>query len=260
MSRAHYYLSELAFSLNGKTSASGRVLVVDEEEDAWESLAETLPNCRFTLEACPEKARQLFLSSPFDLVIQSHSKQINCLEWIHLFKSMRPSVSVIVTTDCGGEELAVQAFRRGAIDYFRKPFAANELGMSIRAILEIQKKFRDSGKQLPARGLQKALRYMESHFNLPMSLDRAASEAGMSVSCFERNLKNQTGMTFTSYLNRIRVASAKELLQTKHAPMLQVALACGFTNQSHFNRVFRKLAGVTPGEYRKSASCDFLKS
>jgi AraC-like DNA-binding protein len=34
--------------------------------------------------------------------------------------------------------------------------------------------------------------------------------------------------------------------------MLQVALACGFGNQSHFNRVFRKIAGVTPGEYRKS--------
>jgi AraC-like DNA-binding protein len=34
--------------------------------------------------------------------------------------------------------------------------------------------------------------------------------------------------------------------------MLQIALACGFSNQSHFNRVFKKLTGVTPGTYRKS--------
>jgi AraC family transcriptional regulator len=42
--------------------------------------------------------------------------------------------------------------------------------------------------------------------------------------------------------------------------MLQVALACGFSNQSHFNRVFRKIAGVTPGEYRKAVSADSGKS
>jgi AraC-like DNA-binding protein len=256
MSRPLYLLSELVSSLKAmprESAPSGRILIVDEERDAYcQSLAGNLPNCHLTMEACPEASRKLFLSSPFDLLILSHSEQINCLEWLPIFKSMRPSVSVIVTTACGCEDLAVQAFRHGAIDYFRKPFAANELEMSIRAVLRIRGKFRDSGKPLPAGGLQRALRYMESNFQVPMTLDDAASEAGMSISCFERYLKNQTGMTFTAYLNSMRIARAKELLQANHAPMLQIALACGFSNQSNFNRVFRKLAGVTPGKYRKS--------
>ncbi len=41
---------------------------------------------------------------------------------------------------------------------------------------------------------------MESNFHEPMTLDRAAGEAGMSVSCFERSLKNKSGMTFINYL------------------------------------------------------------
>lgn len=258
MSRTHYPLNELGsrlMALSREAASSGRILIVDEEGDACrQALAFSFPNCHFTLEDCPETARQLFLSSPFDLVILSHTQRCSCLEWLPLFKSLRPSVSVIVTTDCGCEDLAVQAFRLGAIDYFSKPFEPDELETSIRAVLEIRKKFTDSGKPLPVGGLQRALRYMESNFHEPMTLDRAAGEAGMSVSCFERSLKNRTGMTFTTCLNSLRIARAKELLLADHTSMLQIALACGFSSQSHFNRVFRKVAGVTPGEYRKSVS------
>lgn len=256
MSRTHYPLNELGsrlVTLSRETASSGRILIIDEEGDACrQALAETLPNCHLTLEACPDTARQLFLSSPFDLVILSHAERSSCLEWLPLFKSLRPSVSVIVTTDYGCEDLAVQAFRLGAIDYFSKPFDFDDLELSIRAVLEIRKKISDSGKPLPVGGLQRALRYMESNFHEPMTLARAAGEAGMSVSCFERYLKSQTGMTFTAYLNSMRIARAKELLQADHAPMLQIALVCGFSSQSLFNRVFKRIAGVTPGEYRKS--------
>jgi len=264
MGRFHYHLSELGSrlkTLSREAASPGRILIVDGEGDACrQALADTLPKCHFTLEASPERARQLFLSSHFDLLLLSHSEGRSCLEWLPIFKSLRPSVPVIVTTDCGCEELAVQVFRLGAIDYFSKPFETGELETSIRAVLEIRKKFTDSGKPLPVGGLQRALRYMESNFHEPMTLDRAAGEAGMSVSCFVRYLKNQTGMTFTACLNSMRIARAKELLQANHSPMLQIALACGFSSQSHFNRVFRKLAGVTPGEYRKSVSVDSTKS
>ena len=256
MNRTHYPLSELGSrvkTLPQERSSPGRILIIDEENgDYWQPLAETLPNCRFTLEACPETAERLFLSAPFDLVILVHSERISCLDWLPLFKSLRPSVSVIVITACGCEELAVQAFRHGAIDYFGKPLDLPALELSIRAVLEFRRKRNDNEMPQPAGGLLKALRYIEANFHTPISLGRAACEAGMSISCFERHLKQLTGKTFVAHLNGLRVARARELLQANRSPMLQVALACGFGNQSHFNRVFRKIAGVTPGEYRKS--------
>ena len=254
MKRNHYLLRELGGHLRGVPQGAaypGQILILDEEGEHYRKiLAANLPECRFTLEGNPDAARRHFLFSPTDLVILNHSTRICCLDLLQTFKAERPSVSVIVVTGCGSEKLAVQAFRHGAIDYFKKPFLPEELALSIRAVLEIRKKFLNSGKPLPVSGLQRALRYMESNFQAPMSLDDAAREAGMSVSCFERYLKNQTGLTFTGYLNSLRIARAKELIQASHAPMLQVALACGFGNQSHFNRVFRKITGTTPGAYR----------
>lgn len=75
----------------------------------------------------------------------------------------------------------------------------------------------------------------------------------MSLTCFERYLKNQTGLTFVAYLNSLRIAKARDLLQHSGLSMLQIALTCGFGNQAHFNRVFRKMTGLTPGAYRKQA-------
>lgn len=260
MGRIHYRLNELGSSLKTlprETPLPGRILIVDEAGDIYrQAFAGSLPHCQFIHQDSPDKARQTLLSSPFDLVILSHTQRSSCIEWLPLFKSLRPSVSVIVTTTCGCEELAVQAFRLGAIDYFSRPFEVDELVLSIRAVLEIRRRFAASGTPLPAGGLQRALRHMETNFHEPMTLDRAAGEAGMSISCFERYLKSQTGMTFTTYLNCLRITRAKELLLTDHTPMLQIALACGFSNQSHFNRVFKRIAGMAPGEYRKSHKGD----
>jgi len=254
MSRSHYLLRDLGCQADWhpQEMPPGRVLIVDDDAGGYsEALAENLPACRFTLEACPEAARRYFLSAPLDLVLLCHSDRICCLDWLPFCKSQRPSISVIVVTERGSEELAVQSFRHGAIDYFRKPFDLDELQTSIRAVLEIRRRGREGGTpQLPT-GLQRALRYLEASFNAPVRLDDVAREAGMSVSCFARYLKKQTGMSFTAYLNSMRVAKARELLRTSSDSMLQIALACGFGNQSHFNRVFRKITGTTPGTDRK---------
>jgi len=120
MGRFHYHLSELGSrlkTLSREAASPGRILIVDGEGDACrQALADTLPKCHFTLEASPERARQLFLSSHFDLLLLSHSEGRSCLEWLPIFKSLRPSVPVIVTTDCGCEELAAP-WRRHCWDF-----------------------------------------------------------------------------------------------------------------------------------------------
>lgn len=239
----------------------GRILIVDEEGEQYgKPLTAILPACRVIIEANPEAAKWHFLSSPTDLVILNHSSGISCLELLPVFKSLRPSIPVIVVTSCGSEELAVQVFRRGAIDYFRKPFEINAFELTVRAALEFQRKRKEKKAPQPLSGIQRALRYIDAKFNDPLSLDQVAREASMSVSCFERHLKKQTGMTFTGFVNALRVAKAKEMLKKEDCSMLHIALTCGFGTQSNFNRVFSKLAGVAPGGYRKTALSDSRKS
>ena len=64
--------------------------------------------------------------------------------------------------------------------------------------------------------------------------------------------KEKLGMNFTEFINRQRVMRACELLRSDSRPILDIAYACGFSNQSSFNRVFREQMHMTPREYRSS--------
>jgi YesN/AraC family two-component response regulator len=259
MERTHCLIQELGTQLRKLSRAAfpGRILIVDEEGEHYRKpLATFLPECRFTVVACQTTAKRYFLSSPIDLVILDHSPQFSCLELLPAFKLFRPSIPVVVVTGCGSEELAVQAFRHGAIDYFRKPFDVRDLESTVRAMLEFRRQRREKEPPQPVSGLQRALRFIERNFRSQLKLEQAANEAGMSISCFERHLKQRTGMSFTAYVNGLRIARARELLGMTSSSMLQIALTCGFGNQSHFNRVFKRITGLTPGEYRKTAPVD----
>ena len=79
-----------------------------------------------------------------------------------------------------------------------------------------------------------------------------AKEAGMSVSCFERTFKKEMGITFVSYVNRLRIARAIKFLRDGRLPISDIAYACGFSNQFHFTRMFKKVMNTCPRHYRKS--------
>ena len=60
-----------------------------------------------------------------------------------------------------------------------------------------------------------------------------------------------TGLTYSQYVIRARVDLAKHLLQTSKAPISEIALMCGLSDQPHLNRLFRRLVGVPPSTWRR---------
>jgi AraC-like DNA-binding protein len=83
------------------------------------------------------------------------------------------------------------------------------------------------------------------------SLKEAAAHIDTSVPTFTRLFRRMTGTTFIVYLNQWRIDRACTLLQETDSPVLDVSLTVGFNNLSHFNRQFRRIAGMTPREYRR---------
>jgi AraC-like DNA-binding protein len=83
------------------------------------------------------------------------------------------------------------------------------------------------------------------------SLKEAAAHISMSVPTFTRLFRRMTGTTFIAYLNQWRIDRACTLLLETGSPVLDISLTVGFNNLSHFNRQFRRIAGMTPREYRK---------
>lgn len=83
-----------------------------------------------------------------------------------------------------------------------------------------------------------------------LSLIRLAAECGLSSGHFSRAFRRSTGLSPHQWLLRRRVELARELLARADLTLAEIAVACGFADQSHFTRVFRQQVGTTPGNWR----------
>lgn len=96
----------------------------------------------------------------------------------------------------------------------------------------------------------KVLEYITDNLREQMTLQELASVANMSQSHFVRQFHEITGRTPHGYVREKRVDLAKRLLRESSMTTAEIALICGFSSQSHMTVVFKKWAGVTPGQFR----------
>ena len=80
------------------------------------------------------------------------------------------------------------------------------------------------------------------------SFSRAVEYMNMSEAYFSRFFKRVSGMTFSMYLNHIRVNKALDLLRDRNMTMTEIAMHCGFDTIRNFNRVFKQITGYAPRE------------
>ena len=105
-------------------------------------------------------------------------------------------------------------------------------------------------RQSSVRRLAPLLEHIEKRYGEPIRLHDAAKLCAMSGCCFMQLFKEVTGQSFVAYLNHFRVTRAKDLLTSTDWPIADISLETGFCNQSYFGVIFRRVAGMTPLEYR----------
>ena len=97
-----------------------------------------------------------------------------------------------------------------------------------------------------------AINYMQEHCTEQITREDIAKIAFLSPQYFSTLLKKESGLTFTSLLNQMRVEKAEYLLVHSDQPLSIIALEAGFQDQSYFTKVFKKFRHVTPLTYRKN--------
>ena len=102
------------------------------------------------------------------------------------------------------------------------------------------------------------IRYLESHYAEDFSLDALAEAIDYNKSYLCVAFKKDTRMTIWDCLNTIRIRRAAELIVYSDHSIPQVAAQCGFASVSHFNRVFLKYVGTTPGQCRRATPGDIM--
>jgi AraC family transcriptional regulator len=101
--------------------------------------------------------------------------------------------------------------------------------------------------------LRRVKAYIEDHIGQRISLDELARQAGVSRFHFARQFRLSTGESPMGYLRRVRIERSKSILQERETTIAEVAARLGFSDQSHFTRIFGRLVGVSPGSF---ARCD----
>jgi len=105
---------------------------------------------------------------------------------------------------------------------------------------------------LPPGAMRRVREHVEAHLSESMDLAELAAIAGLSVYHFARAFKQSAGVTPHHYLVRRRIERAQDMLARSELPLSGIALATGFSDQSHLARHFRQMLGMTPGQFRWS--------
>ena len=98
--------------------------------------------------------------------------------------------------------------------------------------------------------ITRAKKFIEQHQTEAISLGQVAKAVNISTFYFCKMFKKVTGINFTDYVSRVRIENAKNLLLNPNLRVSEIAYEVGFQSLTHFNRVFKKVIGQSPTQYR----------
>lgn len=143
--------------------------------------------------------------------------------------------------------------------YLIKKFTNNEIAIQASKYFEIDIDRDNQGVYTVFEGsryhndpaIHKVQDYIEHHYNENLSLENLAEISNLGFRTFQRRFKEATQYTAISYMQKIRVESAKRLLERESLPINDVMIEVGYSDPETFRRVFKRETGVAPMQYRK---------
>ncbi|HHX51535.1 MAG TPA: response regulator [Clostridia bacterium] len=100
---------------------------------------------------------------------------------------------------------------------------------------------------------KKVISFLGANYASDLSLKEVAKRFYFSPSYLSKMLKKETGLTYTEYLNHLRITQARMLLKNSDLIISKIAVMVGYNDVCHFNRTFKKMMGVNPSQYRRLA-------
>ncbi len=126
-----------------------------------------------------------------------------------------------------------------------------DMGIWLKDILQHCAFFLEHKKEKGAQDIvNTVIKYMQQHFNQDIRLSAIADQVYLSQWYLSRRFREETGQTFMGYLTGLRIEKAKEMLHNPDFRISDIAAEVNLGNDSNFIKTFKKIEGVTPGQYR----------
>lgn len=247
-----------------------QVIIAEDEKRIREGLVCALPWAELGFEvagsasngtAALELARRL---KPRLLITDIRMPKMDGLELLRAVRQEIPKIKVLILSGYDEFAYAREALKYGASDFLVKPIGDEELIAALERVRAVIREEDSAGlpPQLKAvadadagshRLVRRVESFVEQHYRRDLSIKEVADYAGLSPNYFSHLFKKASGLSFTDYLNSVRVAKACRLLEETSLKIYEIAEEVGFTDYKYFSTVFRKITGDPPTKYRPEA-------
>ncbi len=135
------------------------------------------------------------------------------------------------------------------VEHTNKPFISSEKGMLLSTLSTLGKLVNNVGN-ISNDKINEAITFITMHYNTDINIKELANSCNLSQSRFMYLFKEQTGMAPHAYQQTLRIKNSMTLLTSTKLKIVEVGRQCGYEDSLYFSRVFKKLVGVSPKEYR----------
>lgn len=172
----------------------------------------------------------------------------NGIDLIRICRQNRMDAQFIIVSGYDQFSFAQEAMNNGALYYLLKPISDSEARLALKRVVSVLETHADA----PIDGtdsFQQALAYIQLHYSEQISLEEIAQRFGFNKTYFSELFAKKTGMGFAYYKNALRVQAAKKLMLSS-MNVGEAGLQTGFSNVHYFSRVFKRITGESPNEWR----------
>ena len=148
-----------------------------------------------------------------------------------------------------------QALRLGAKEYLLKPVRSSDILQMLNRVADelfgTQESIEEKQMEEKNRLVELAKEYIEEHYYENLMLTDVAQKVGVSAGYLSTLFQKQLSKGFVDYLNEIRIEHACTYLQQNFLKTYEIAYKVGFNDEKYFSKVFKRIKGQPPSEYRK---------
>lgn len=250
-----------------------KILIVDDERFEREQLCQIL-EARFphtvqtrTAENGRQAVETAALWTPGIVLMDIEMPGLNGIEAAKRILKQLPACRILFVTAYSLFNYAYEAVKMGASDYILKPVVPDDVARAVqrcidqaeteeelKALAPVAEELADGASYDKTTLLMANVKkYLQHNYMLSgLSLDSISDILSINASYFSMLFKKSFGVNFVDYLTDLRINAAKELLVDPFLTAAEIASMVGYESPNYFTRVFKKTAGMTPTEYRRT--------
>ena len=236
-----------------------RVLLVDDEIMIREGFKQLFDweshDCEVVGEAADgmEALAQIDALKPDIAIMDINIPIMNGLKVIQLSRIKHPDTAFVIVSGYDDFSYCREALRLQITDYILKPVNYEEFGTCIDnlKIALFQRRPLKNEEQHEERTIHGITRYLQEHLAQEISLSVLAEEFHLNPQYISQLFKSEIGVNFLAYLTNIRMERAKKMLISTSLSIAEISVRVGYGDYRVFTKVFKKLEGITPSQYRR---------